>query len=221
MTNMIMFLSKHTLAQRDQWQTPDCPQAVWVERGEISIAELIVSEGGGNFIAPKECIKALTPTTFIRFGIVKTDQAPAILEPSQILLRCEVSLEPGPAIIRLDQVTFPPNARAYWHTHPGPGIRYLTRGELALESAHDREIKQPGQAWFEGANAPAQATAQSTNQDPTQDTTHGTGTTMFVRAMILPMQFEGKPTFKLLHPEDRNKPALQTNKRFFDQQIIC
>lgn len=221
MTNMIMFLSKHSLAQHDQWQTPDGPQAIWVERGKISISELIVSEGGGNFIAPKECIKALTPTTFLRFGIVETDQAPAILEPSQFLLRCAVSLASGPVIMRLDQVTFPPHARAYWHTHPGPGIRYLTRGELTLESAHDREIKQPGQAWFEGANSPAQATAQGTNQATAQDATPDSGTTMFVRAMILPVEFEGKPTFKLLHPEDRNKPALQTNKRFFDQQIIC
>ncbi|MEH6726957.1 MAG: hypothetical protein V7703_12420, partial [Hyphomicrobiales bacterium] len=78
---------------------------------------------------------------------------------------------------------------------------------LQLKSEHNTEIMQPGQAWFEDANSPAQATAQAAD------------TTAFIRAMILPVQFEGKPTFKLLNPEDMDKPALQTNKRFFDQRI--
>ncbi len=207
MAKLFISLFRCSLAPHDQLESPKCHQAVWVERGSLAIGERVISAGEGNYVAPDESISATTPVTFIRFEIGESDTSSNDPEQSELVLSQELSLDASPAILRLDRVTFPARARAYWHMHPGPGIRYLTCGALELKSEHHTEIMQPGQAWFEDANSPAQATAQEAD------------TTAFIRVMILPVQFEGKPTFKLLNPEDRDKPALQTNKRFFDQRF--
>jgi len=207
MAKRFISLFRCSLAPHDQVQSEKFHQAVWVERGSLAIGQRLISAGEGTYVAPDERISASTPATFIRFVIGDKDTGSDRPGQSKLLLSNELSLDTSPAILRLDQVTFPAGARAYWHMHPGPGIRYLTCGALQLKSEHHTEIMQPGQAWFEDANSPAQATAQDAD------------TTAFIRAMILPVEFEGKPTFKLLNPEDRDKPALQTNKRFFDQRI--
>lgn len=113
----------------------------------------------------------------------------------------------GPALLRLDQVTFPAKARAYRHIHPGPGIRYLISGALEIQSDHDTQMMEPDDAWFEDANSPVQATASDVPE------------TSFVRVLILPVAFEGKPTIKLLNAEDENLPKRQTNQRYGDQII--
>lgn len=207
MAKRFISLFRCSLAPHDQVQSGKCHQAIWVERGSLAIGARVIPAGEGFYVAPDERISASTSATIIRFVIGDTDTGSDSPEQSEMVLSKELSLDTSPAILRLDQVTFPARARAYWHMHPGPGIRYLTCGALQLKSEHNTEIMQPGKAWFEDANSPAQATAQDAD------------TTAFIRAMILPVQFEGKPTFKLLNPEDMDKPALQTNKRFFDQRI--
>lgn len=109
--------------------------------------------------------------------------------------------------MRMDQVSFPIGARAYRHVHPGPGIRYLTEGELAVQSDHGTEQMETGKAWFEDANSPVRATASQLQS------------TAFVRTMVLPIEYLGKPTITYLNSEDDDKPRLQTNTRFFDQPI--
>lgn len=64
-----------------------------------------------------------------------------------------------------------------------------------------------GDAWFEASNSPVRATAS--DKEPTA----------FVRAMVLPLEFLGKPTITYLNAEDDDKPRLQTNTRYFDKVI--
>ena len=113
----------------------------------------------------------------------------------------------GKVFLRLDQINFPPGACAYRHIHPGAGIRYLTCGELEIQSDHGSESMAAGSAWFEDANSPVKAVASQTEP------------TAFVRAMVLPVEYFGKPTINYLDRADDNKPKLQTNTRFFDQPI--
>ena len=41
----------------------------------------------------------------------------------------------GPAIVAVYQFTFDPGARAGWHTHPGPALIVVTKGEMAFYNA--------------------------------------------------------------------------------------
>jgi quercetin dioxygenase-like cupin family protein len=41
----------------------------------------------------------------------------------------------GPAIVAVHQFTFDPGARAGWHTHPGPALIVVTKGEMAFYNA--------------------------------------------------------------------------------------
>ncbi len=66
---------------------------------------------------------------------------------------------------------------------------------------------ETGQAWFEDAYSPVKAIAAPE------------GVTEFIRVMVLPAEFAGKPTIKLLNPDDEAKPKLQTNYRYFDQPL--
>lgn len=207
MTKLFMSLYRHSFMRHDRFETPACHQAIWVESGSVDISGSAVSEGEGHYVAPNDIISATKTSKFIHFEIAASESSVAAPGSPELVLRDELMLAPGPVFLRLDQVTFPANARAYRHIHPGPGIRYLTCGALEIKSDTHTEIMQPGQAWFEEANSPVQATAQNID------------TSAFVRAMILPLAYEGKPTIKLLNPDDRQKPALQTNKRFFDQRI--
>lgn len=111
------------------------------------------------------------------------------------------------ALMRLDEVRFPGCAIAYRHTHPGPGIRYLLHGELELESDDHTTVVHSGDAWFEDADSPVKATACVLAE------------TTFVRCMILPLAFEGRPTIDILDPRDRSRPMRQVNQRHLDQRI--
>ena len=172
--------------------------AVWVKSGSLDCSGRDISQGEGIYVSGPTAV-ATQPSTFVVFHI---SPLVAQIEP---VLSARFEWE-GHAVLRLDRVSFPPGARAYRHVHPGPGIRVLTQGTLEIRSDHDCTLMHNGDAWFEDANSPVQATA-------------GKEPTAFVRAMVLPPEFLGKPTLRLLDAEDHDKPRLQTNTRFFDQII--
>src|SRR5215208_1351346 len=41
----------------------------------------------------------------------------------------------GPAIVAVQRFTFEPGARAGWHTHPGPALIVVTKGEMVFYNA--------------------------------------------------------------------------------------
>lgn len=207
MPQMFMSLHRHSLALDDKFTTPSHHQAVWVESGSLDISGNSVSAGEGHHAAPHDIISATTSTKFIRFDVNETEDNANVSGQSELILRSKLTLGDGPVFMRLDQVTFPANACAYRHVHPGPGIRYLTCGALEIKSDSHTEMMHPEQAWFEDTDSPVQATSQNAD------------TTAFVRAMVLPLEYEGKKTIKLLNSEDFSKPALQTYERFFEARI--
>jgi quercetin dioxygenase-like cupin family protein len=145
-----------------------------------------------------------------RFGAARTDGpalAWALHEATSVLvtdrykdasLVVEVELDPREEwLARCDRVDFPPGGVAYWHVHPGLGIRRLLFGELTIDSEEDTQVYGPGEAWFEGADFPVLATSSST------------GGTAFVRVLLLPAEWAGKRTIRYLDPADEDKPKLQ------------
>lgn len=119
-------------------------------------------------------------------------------------------IELAPAIqylMRCDRVDFPPGGIAYTHTHPGPGIRCLLRGELRVQVRGEEFRVHPGESWFERGPDPVLALACATHP------------TSFVRAMLLPRAFKGRSSIHYVVEEDREKPKTQEYTRFVDELI--
>jgi catechol 2,3-dioxygenase-like lactoylglutathione lyase family enzyme len=129
-------------------------------------------------------------------------------EPEGALLSHDVRLDPfAEWIVRCDRIDFPRGGIAYRHTHPGPGIRYLLRGELEIVSEGRSAFYGPGEAWFESGPEPVLAIS-SQHSD-----------TAFVRALVLPREWEGKRTVRYVDPADEAMPKLQRATVFFDHPI--
>jgi quercetin dioxygenase-like cupin family protein len=124
------------------------------------------------------------------------------------VLAAAVELDPRTEwLMRCDRVDFPPGGIAYRHTHPGPGIRYLLRGSLRIESGGERNLYRPREPWFEAGPEPVLAIAADTEA------------TAFVRVMLLPREWAGKRTIRYVDPADEAKPKLQQPTVFFDEPI--
>jgi quercetin dioxygenase-like cupin family protein len=124
------------------------------------------------------------------------------------LLSAAFELEaPAGWVMRCDRVDFPPGGVAYRHTHPGPGIRYLLRGSIRIESAGVEIDYHAGEAWFEDADYPVLATASASDD------------TAFVRVLLLPREWAGRRTIRYLDPADEDRPKLQRAAILLEQPI--
>jgi quercetin dioxygenase-like cupin family protein len=129
--------------------------------------------------------------------------------PADPLLAAEVELDPAAEwLLRLDRVDFPPGGVAYRHTHPGPGIRYLLFGSIRIESGGETHEYGAGEPWFESGPEPVFAAASATEPSA------------FVRAMLLPREWEGKRTIRYVDPADEEKPKLQRATVFLEQPVM-
>jgi len=113
----------------------------------------------------------------------------------------------GKYLMRCDRVDFPPGGIAYTHTHPGPGIRCLLRGQIRINVEQKESVYAPGQCWFESGPDPVLALASETEA------------TSFVRVMVLPRDYQGRSSIRYVRPEDASKPKLQEYTRFIDEFI--
>jgi cupin domain len=110
-------------------------------------------------------------------------------------------------IVRCDRIDFPPGSVAYRHTHPGAGIRRVLAGSIHIAAPGHSHTYGPGDAWFEAADYPVLATAS------------GAEPTAFVRAMLLPAEWEGRRTIRYVDQADEGKPKLQRPTVFFDRHL--
>jgi quercetin dioxygenase-like cupin family protein len=123
-------------------------------------------------------------------------------------LAAPVELDAGTEwLMRCDRVDFPPGGIAYRHTHPGPGIRYLLRGSIRIETAGESTLYGPREPWFEPGPEPVLAIASEDEE------------TSFVRVMLLPREWAGKRTIRYVDRADAAKPKLQQATVFFDEPI--
>jgi hypothetical protein len=149
-----------------------------------------------------------------RFGAAKVGGRALVWEladavDADALLAAEVALDRGTEwLLRCDRVDFPPGGVAYRHTHPGPGIRCLLHGSIAIESGGRSHTYGPFEPWFESGPEPVLATTSTTEESA------------FVRAMLLSREWAGKRTIRYVDPADEDKPKLQRAKVFFDEPIV-
>jgi quercetin dioxygenase-like cupin family protein len=111
----------------------------------------------------------------------------------------ELTADPGHGdwLLRCDRVEFPPGSVAYWHTHPGPGIRVLLHGRIRIETQGVSREYRPFESWYETGSDPVFAAASETEE------------TAFVRVMLLPAEWAGRRTIRYVDPADEGKPKLQ------------
>lgn len=189
--------------------------ASWLESGQIAANKKTLQPGHGLYLGRSCDITLLgrEPVVMFRFIVSgapldQIDNAQLNADQSSIIDTQLIRIDSADCQFRLDQVDFPPGAVAYKHTHSGAGIRYLVYGGLTLSTDHGEQSIRPGDAWFEGANSPVIATATQT--EPSR----------FIRAMLLPSEFEGRSTFTLQDSRDADKPRLQTNIRHSENRIV-
>lgn len=196
--------SKHILEKGDFFSVPDAQTVMWIKDGKVQQGTNVHSAGDGFYSTLNQLLGVGAENEVFCFSVSRDEPNTA---PRESVLVASFNWPYRDAIFRLDTVTFPQSAIAYRHVHAGAGIRYLTKGSLEIQSDHHVEHFSVGQAWFEDANSPVKATAS------------GTEVSQFIRALILPIEYEGKSTIKFLNSEDFEKPKLQTNLRFLDQRI--
>lgn len=110
-------------------------------------------------------------------------------------------------LVRCDRVDFPPGGEALLHTHQGPGIRCLLKGELAVTvDGHTKQL-EPLDPWFESGPEPVYAAASETEP------------TAFVRVMVLPSSLLGESSIRYVRPEDRAKPKSQRYTVYLDEAV--
>lgn len=203
MTHYI-WISKVTLDPGQTTRGPDGPGAVFVLAGTCQAMGAAVSAGEGRALDTDSEVTNPTdqPAEVLIYGVTRQG-------PNRDTLSCEpLTLTDGHALLRLDEVSFPPGAIAYRHTHPGAGFRYLRRGALHLQADDHSFDTLPGAVWFEPAQSPVRATASDDHAE-----------TRFVRFMVLPVEFEGKPTINILDPKDAALPKRQSTHRHVDQIV--
>jgi len=159
--------------------------------------------------APCQMAAGASGAQILRWELRRQDSAPTReAAQSRLLLESELDLGAGDGFLyRCDRVDFPPGGIAYTHTHKGPGIRSLLKGELTVQTAGHSNTIAPGGAWFESGPEPVLATAW--DKSPTG----------FVRVMVLPRSLKGKSSLQYMKPEDLEKPKPQQYQIFVDEFI--
>ncbi len=210
MTNFQLCLIRETGVPETDVNLPPCWRTVWLAGGGLRLDGQGVEPGGSHFSSDSLVVSggAAAGADWLRFELLAAGAEPELLPSSQLLSRQEITVSEDEVLLRLDQVSFPPAAIAYRHVHPGPGIRYLVRGQLELTSDHRCEVARPGQAWFEAANSPVRAVADADLAE-----------TSFVRFMVLPVECAGRPTINILDAADAAKPRRQVTQRFVEQKV--
>lgn len=85
-------------------------------------------------------------------------------------------------LYRLDRINHPAPDPADCHTHPGPGIRALLSGVFDIQQTSENGGgEEPGDPWWE--TGPETVISTPVTEDDVQ----------FLRGMILPVEFEGRP----------------------------
>jgi hypothetical protein len=130
-----------------------------------------------------------------RFELSPLGASEARLDVATTLrLAAPVALDPGvDFLFRCDRVSLRPGTVTPKHTHAGPGIRALLRGDVHAEIGGMRSFHRAGEAWFE--RGPDPVVGRMSPDEPTS----------FIRVLILPPELRGRTSYR---PWDAEAAAL-------------
>lgn len=186
------------------------PRALYVRRGELRLA----GPGVPGVLPAESCTLLEGALEIEGDGEAWTFELAAgnvndldARDKARVVLAHDVDLDPAaPVLLRADRVEFEPGGVTPRHGHRGAGIRRLVHGRLAAEIGREVRRIEPGTAWFE------------TGADPVVGRSLAPSSA-FVRAMALPPELKGKPTFVPWSPEEADKPRGTKPRQFFDEIV--
>lgn len=182
-----------TLSARDA-KTPITEDEAWFGAGDVSLA----SGPEGACLWRWELVAPGAPDGTLRGNGIKSvpagDYELELDDSAEWLMRC-------------DRVSFPAGGEALTHVHAAPGVRCQLTGSLRVDSQGRRVRAWPGDSWVE--HGPDEVYAKASSRSPSS----------FVRVMIIPAAYRGRPTITYVRPEDASKPKSQTYKRYLEHAI--
>jgi quercetin dioxygenase-like cupin family protein len=94
----------------------------------------------------------VTFTALLSFNIkiVSAQEKPAF--DKTILLENKVELPSNNVNAKVIRVTFPPAFKTPWHTHEGPGPRYVVKGKLKVVEGGKTNTYAAGDVFWESGN---------------------------------------------------------------------
>ena len=212
-TTFVLRIAVDGIVAKERLSLPAANRFIYVRAGDAiarsdSVAASL-SEGSGQTSAQAIVIEGgQHGASVLRWELVRAGTAAWGSAQSRGLLGKSIELtDPQGYLLRADRVDFPLGGIAYTHTHRGPGIRCLLRGEISVDAAGETHAVKPGEAWFESGPDPVLATASSVEL------------TSFARVMILPRELAGKSSIRYVKPEDADKPKSQRYQIFADEPI--
>ena len=151
-------------------------------------------------------------THLLRFELVARGEEDGLLRgdgvASTLKMAEEVELSGTDGyFMRCDRIDFPPGGIAWHHTHVGPGVRCLLKGELQVETAGLTHELRPFDPWFEAGPDIVLATASKEIESA------------FVRGMVLPRDILGQSSVRYRDPEQKDKPVPLGRTNFRDELI--
>lgn len=98
-------------------------------------------------IIPKKSVILLSALLFIAIQTVFAAEKPGFNR--SVLLENRVELNSKHINAKTIRVIFPPNFKTPWHTHEGPGPRYIVKGKLQVVEGNKTTIYQAGDVFWE------------------------------------------------------------------------
>jgi hypothetical protein len=187
------------------------PRALFVRAGQCTVR---ASAGRATTLNAIDCqfftsdIEIEGSAEVWTFELSKASVAALSIEDQRrCILAHEVDLDPGrPIVFRADRVEFPPGMETPRHGHKGAGIRRLYQGRLVAEIGSELRRIEEGAAWFE------------TGRDPVVGRNVAPASA-FVRALALPPELHGKPTFIAWSEAEAAKPRGTVRTEYFDALV--
>jgi len=89
----------------------------------------------------------LSVFAFVFINNAKAEEKPAFNRT--VLMQNQVNLAKPDVKVKTIRVVFPPAYKTPWHTHDGPGPRYVVKGELKVTEAGKTQIYRAGDVFWE------------------------------------------------------------------------
>ena len=88
-------------------------------------------------------------TFFLAVTIGSATQAGRSMPPKKLLLEKKVELPSKELTAKMVRVTFPEGYKTPWHTHKGPGPRYVIKGKIKIVEGGETNVYSAGDVFWE------------------------------------------------------------------------
>ena len=105
----------------------------------------------------------LTAVLLINIKTVSAQEKPILNRT--LLLENKVELPSNNVNAKVIRVTFPPAFKTPWHTHEGPGPRYVVKGKLKVIEGGKTNIYAAGDVFWESGNL---MSVENMGEDPAE-----------------------------------------------------